>query len=120
MSHFHKNICSLQANIDNLECLLHDLDFDFDIIPLSETWNPENKKQLFSPNIMENCHPYKGTTGTTSKSGTGLFIHKDLNPLPRTDLEFKVFKEDEEFESCWIEIANVLIGFIYRHPPGND
>ena len=53
---------------------------------------------------MKNYHPYKGTTGTTSKRGTGLYIHKDLNLLPRTDLVFKVFKEDEEFERGWIEI----------------
>ena len=74
---------------------------------------------------MENYHPYKGTTGTTSKSGTGLYIHKDLNLLPRTDPGFKVFKEEEEFESWWIEIVNdqspnVLIRSIYRHPSGND
>ena len=125
ISLFHTNICLLQANIDNLEHLLYDLDFDFDIIALSETWNPENRKHRFSPKIMENYHPYKGTTGTTSKSGTGIYIHKELNSLPRPDLEFKLFKEDEEFESYWIELINdespnVIIGSIYRHPSGND
>ena len=124
ISHFLTIISSLQANIDNLEYLLHDLDFDFDIIALSETWNPE-RKHLFSPKIMKNYHPYKGTSVTTCKSGTGFYIHKDLNSVLRPDLEFKLFKEDEEFESYWIEIVNdqsldIIIGSIYRHPSGND
>ena len=92
---------------------------------MSETWNPENKKHLFSPKLMANYHPYNGTTGTSSKSGTGLYIHKDLNPLPRPDLEFKYFQDGEEFESHWIEIVNdhspnIIIGSIYRHPSVND
>ena len=125
ISLFHTNICSLTANIGKVEQLLHDIDFDFDIIALSETHNPDNKKHLFSPEIIENYHPYKGTTGTTSNSGTGFYIHKDINPLPRPDLEFKLFKDGEEFESSWIEIVNdkspnIIIGTIYRHPTEND
>ena len=50
---FHTNICSLQANVDKLEDLLHDLDYTFDIIALSETWNPENQKIHFEPNILK-------------------------------------------------------------------
>ena len=46
-------------------------------------FNPGNKKHF--TNNMENYHSYKGTTSK-------IYIHKDLNPLPRTDLEFK---EDE-------------------------
>ena len=45
---FHTNICSLQANVENLEDLLHDLDYPFDVIALSETWNPTDKRDNFS------------------------------------------------------------------------
>ena len=125
VSLFHTNICSLQANFDNLELLLHDLDHNFDIIALTETWNPENKKHLFSPKNIENYHDYIGVTGTTSKSGAGLYIHKDLKPLPRPDLDFKIFKDKQEGESCWVEIINdkspnIIVGVIYRHPSETD
>ena len=102
----HTNICSLQGNIDKLDMLVDDLDHKFDIIALSETWNPENKKHLFDPKDLIGYHTFKGTTGTTSKSGTGLYIKIDLNPLHREDLDFKTFGENEEFESTWIEIIN--------------
>ena len=54
----HTNICSLQANIEKLEILLHDLDHKFDIIALSETWNPENKKHMFSPKDLDGYYSY--------------------------------------------------------------
>ena len=41
---FHTNICSLQYNGDNLHNLLASLEFKFDIIALSETWNPDYKE----------------------------------------------------------------------------
>ena len=116
---FHTNICSLQGNFDNLENLLNDLNHGFDVISLTETWNPENKHHLFS---ADKYHPFKGTTGTTGRSGAGLYIHKNLNPIPRPDLDFKYFeKENEEFESTWVEInnehsPNIIIAAVYRHP----
>ena len=57
----HTNICSLQANGDKLDILLKELDFKFDIIALSETWNPENKNHMFSPLHLEG---YNNLTGS--------------------------------------------------------
>ena len=65
----HTNICSLQSNIEDLEILLHDLNHDFDVISLSETWNPELKKHLFSAKHLDSYHAYIGSTGSTNKSG---------------------------------------------------
>ena len=48
---FHSNICSLQYNGDNLHNLLASLEFKFDVIALSETWNPEYKDN-FQPPIL--------------------------------------------------------------------
>ena len=49
LSILHINICSLNANAEQLETLLHDLDYKFDILALTETWNPEEKKRKFLP-----------------------------------------------------------------------
>ena len=49
----HTNICSLQHNGDHLIDLLADLEFKFDIVAVTETWNPEAKKHKFSPPILE-------------------------------------------------------------------
>ena len=57
----HLNICSLQANADGLESFLCDLEFKFDVVSLSETWNPENKKQNFKPPKIDGYHEYFGT-----------------------------------------------------------
>ena len=59
---FHTNICSLQSNFDNRENLLNDLNHGFDVISLTETWNPENKNHLFSADKLDKYHPFKGTT----------------------------------------------------------
>ena len=64
LSVFHSNICSLNANVENLEILLHDLDFRFDVITLTETWNPESKKEKFLPKKIDGYDPYIGTTGS--------------------------------------------------------
>jgi hypothetical protein len=56
----HTNICSLQSNGDNLIDLLSDLEFKFDIVAVTETWNPEEKKHKFSAPIIEGYCPYLG------------------------------------------------------------
>ena len=37
----HTNICSLQQNGENLNDLINDLELKFDVIAVTETWNPE-------------------------------------------------------------------------------
>ena len=122
----HTNICSLQANIEKLEILLYDLSYKFDVIALTETWNPENKDHVFSAKDIEGYNSYIATTGTTSKSGVGLYINNDLISQHRNDLDFKAYTNTEEFESTWIEIhnnthnPNTIAGVIYRHPSETD
>ena len=53
---FHTNICSLPANMDNLEILFEDLEHEFDVISLSETWNPEGKQHTYTPKILVIMH----------------------------------------------------------------
>ena len=125
LSIVHTNICSLQANIDHLEDLIHDMDHSFDIIALTETWNPEGKQKDFSPKRLEGYLDYCGTGGSSLKGGCGFYIKETFTPIPRKDLEFKISEPDKQTESCWLELVNeggpnVLVGVIYRHPSRNN
>ena len=51
-SALHTNIESLMHNFDSLEHLCTDLDYPFDVIGVTETWNPEKKQgQIYSKKI---------------------------------------------------------------------
>ena len=50
---FHTNICSLMYNFGQLEMLLVDLDFKFDVIALTETWNSKKKGVTFDPGFLD-------------------------------------------------------------------
>ena len=122
---FHTNISSLQHNGEDLSDLLVALEFKFDVVAVTETWNPEDKKHKFIPPIFEGYSPYIGITGSSLKGGCGVFINSDLSFNPRKDLNFKIKTEVCELEASWIELIydkqpNRLIGVVYRHPRKND
>ena len=105
---FHTNISSLSANFKKLELLLYELNFKFDIIALTETWNSETRKHLFNPGLLLGYHQYEGLTGNSMKSGCG-FYNDEFN----------------EFQAKWIEIINrkgknTILGVIYGHPRKSD
>ena len=125
LSLIHSNICSINANFENLETFLIDTEFKFDVITLSETWPPSNKAKSFTPPILPGYHNYIGNTGTSAKSGCGIYLNKDLNYIPRKDLNVSLADTSFEIETCWIEIINnnkpnTLVGVVYRHPHKND
>ena len=121
----HTNICSLQQNGENLNDLIIDLEFKFDIIAVTETWNPEDKKHKFTPPIFEGYSPYIGSTGSSLKGGCGFYVHSDVKYQPRKDLNMKIKETACEVETFWIEIIiekqpNILICVTYRHPKKDD
>ena len=80
------------------------LEFKFDVIAVTETWNSEEKKHKFAPPIFEGYSPYFGTTGSTLKGGCGFYVHSDVKYQPRKDLNMKIKQLTCEVETNWIEI----------------
>ena len=76
---FHTNISSLSANFEKLELLLYELNFKFDIIVLTETWNSETRKHLFNPGLLLGYLQYEGLTGNSMKSGCGFYIAQNCH-----------------------------------------
>ena len=101
----HTNIPSLQYNGDSLKLLLTNIEFKFDIIAVTEIWNPEYSSHSFNPPILNGYNNYSGKTGSTLKGGCGFYINKDLKSLEPKDLNVKVKENDCEMETCWIEIV---------------
>lgn len=117
---FHTNIQSLSHNFENLFDLLASVDFKFDIIAVTETWNPDSKV-TFSPGDLVGYTQYNGITGHTLKSGCGLYINSDLKYIDRKDLNISLYDDINEYQGKWIEIintkcSNVLLAVYYRHP----
>ena len=98
---FHTNICSLQGNFDELDSFLDNLLFSFDIISLSETWNSKSKTYLFDAGDIHGYQKYIGQTGTTLKSGCGMYISNKINFVPRPNLPTHFFNNENEFETLW-------------------
>ena len=120
----HTNIQSLNHNFEQLEILINSLEFDFDVIALSEVWCSDDKL-TFNPGLIQGYTPYQGTKGTSLKSGCGMYIKNSLKTVERTDLRIKICDQENEFQSYWIEIfnknsANILVGCFYRHPKANS
>ena len=111
----HLNIHSIQLHIEELRILLHALNYEFDIIAISESkLNTEPTVDITLPGFHR---PYCTFTKAT-KGGTILYISNKLNFKPRKDLEIYA---EKELESSFVEIinkttSNDIVGVIYRHP----
>ena len=112
-SSLHLNIRSLQANLDGLTNLLSNLNMDFSVIAVTETWT----RDTTNPFDIENFKfVYKHRTCNPG-GGVGLYLTKQF----RADLNLN---NNETAESLFIEIVNprgknIIVGVIYR-PPNTD
>ena len=114
----HINIHSIQRHIEELRVVLDSINYQFDVIAISES------KLKGDPQIdisISGFHtPYWKFT-EAEKGGTILYVSDKLNFKPRKDLEIYISKE---LESSFIEIVNAkssndIVGVIYRHPKMN-
>lgn len=88
------------------------------MIALSETLAPKNSKNEQNIGSVSGYQPSKQST---LKSGPGFLTRKELKYVQRKELDITFKGEDNEFQSCWIEIQNehslnTLIGTYYGHP----
>ena len=104
--------------------LITNLGHNFSVTALSETWT---SKQVTNKQLPElrNYQPFYATQGTKTKSGCGFYVKKGLKFKSRRDLDLAYHDDDNEFQSCWIEILNkkepnTIIGVYYRHPKKNS
>lgn len=106
---FHKNIRSLNKNMDELTTLLHELDEDFHCIILSETWTL-NGEDIFK---MEG-YDFLYNKGTVNKSD-GLVVYvRDSLPYTYKIVNLGVIRALQvEFKFCG---RTVLITGVYRPP----
>ena len=111
----HVTIASLNAHIDDLKSVMARLNFNFDIIGISE----HKILKDTSPSNNINISGYKEFTyepTETDFGGTGFYIKDNLDQ--RIDLQIN---SPKDCESMFIEIIfptkkNLIIGCIYRHP----
>ena len=67
----HTNIRSIGGNIGKLETLLSNLEHNFDVLALSETWTKTSDKTDY---VIDGYQTFRGTGGESLKSGCGFFV----------------------------------------------
>ena len=82
------------------------MNFKFDIITLTETWNSETRKQLFSRGLLLVYHQCKDLIGNSKKIGCGFYIAENVPYEPRTYLDSQCHDEFSESQAKWIKIIN--------------
>ena len=119
LSFCHINIKRQKANLKPFEICLENLEFQFSVIGITETWLKDFNSDLYSIdgyNFVE-THRTEKTGG-----GVGIFLKNNLC-YQRSDLT----ADHELFESIFVEVdkdlfhknRSILIGVIYR-PPNTD
>ena len=119
----HTNICSLQGNFNYIEQLLNNLEYEFDIIVLTETRHTE-RNQNFISGLLTDYQNYEGISDSTLK-GCGFYIKNNISFVVRQELTKKHSSSQSEYEAHWAEIMhigkeNLVFGVVYRHPKQKD
>ena len=113
----HYNIHSIERHIEEFRVILKMIDFNFDIICISES------------KVIKDCDPkvdisidgYQTPISTPTESTKGdvlIYVKSGINFKPRNDLNLY---KSKELVSLFIEVinkkeSNDIIGVIYRHP----
>ncbi len=75
----HSNISSIKGYLENLHTLLGDLDYNLDIIALSETWHTKENDASITQLNIKGYHNYIGCNGSSLKGGCGFFVADHLS-----------------------------------------
>ena len=110
----------MKKNFGEFKDFIADLNYDFSIISLTETWcldDPRNES-LFKLNNYTSI--FQARNGDRNGGGTCIFIHDSLIFKKRSDL----CVNNNDIESLSIEILNkytknIIVNVTYRQPAGN-
>ena len=116
----HINIRSQKANLKSFEICLENLQFNFSIIGVTETWLNDYNCDLYS---LDGYNFVEAHRSGRSGGGVGIFLVNDIPYQKRPDL----IPEHKLYEATFVEIdkdvfhknRNIVIGVIYR-PPDTD
>ena len=116
----HTNIRSASRNLSKFESYLSNIDHEFSIIALSESWIKDHNKDLYHLEHYRSEHVYRPDRGG---GGVSLFMRKNIEYFMREDLSIN----NRTIESMFIEVKKESIGktqdaivaVIYR-PPDTD
>lgn len=110
-STIHFNMRSVKNKVDDLEVLLHSLTLEFDAIALTETW-------LTKEDVPPQLQGYScESLSREKKRGGGIALYL------KNHFQYQVIDNltriDENVESLFVNISNVVVAVLYRPPSGN-
>ena len=74
---YHTNICSVNANLENLETLISNLEFSLSVIAVFETWTPNGKSEV-KARKLKGYQNYRGSKGSSINSGCGFYVKEGI------------------------------------------
>lgn len=109
----HNNIRSLRLHLEDFQAhLLHELDFSFDIMGISET-KLTSSSLAYNLNLDIPGYSFEYVPTPLASGGVGMYINSNLN--------YSVIEKtsNSSFQALWIEIhfqekKNIVCGIIYR------
>ena len=113
----HLNISSFRNHIDEFTKLLNELNTNFKVARITESWLTTEKDEI--NNIELSNYNTEHTSTKSDKDGALLFISKQLNYKNRNDLKMY---QDKTLESVFVEIMskpqkrNTIVGCIFKYP----
>ena len=115
---FHLNLASLGRHKEELVAVLSLLNFEFDIIAITETKIKAGIEPIYDLSLPGYSHYH--TPSECDKGGVIIYVKENIDIKRRNDLEEKMYKS-RQLESVFLEIVkegrkNEIMGCVYRHP----
>ena len=121
-SMIHCNVRSAQSNMDALTIVLSELEHDFTIVGISETWLSEQNIDLYS---MPRYNAFHSCRRNRRGGGVALYVKNHVSASRRPEFCLNV----DHLESVFVELKNVnhqsshenpttrfILGVVYRPP----
>ena len=111
------NVRSLDKNFSGLVALLHMLDYEFDVIALTEI----GKKNVLSRiNMLKSKYECEYVMPKTKKCGGAcIFVRKNMKYHVRNDLSLACVDTEDVWIEAVVNEQKVIVGSVYCHPGTN-